>query len=54
MKTKKRKRFVELTRRGTLAERIAAGIADPISAREREQLAELREIYKRRFGEYPD
>jgi hypothetical protein len=33
-----------------LQRRIASGEADPISDREREQLAELVAIYERRFG----
>lgn len=37
----------------TLQERIAAGIADPISEREREQLEEMRMIYIDRFGRDP-
>lgn len=36
-----------------LQERIAAGIADPISEREREQLEEMRMIYIDRFGSDP-
>ncbi len=36
-----------------LQERIAAGLADPISEREREQLEELRMIYIDRFGKDP-
>lgn len=37
----------------SLQERIAAGIADPISEREREQLEEMRMIYIDRFGKDP-
>lgn len=37
----------------SLQERIAAGIADPISEREREQLEEMRMIYIDRFGSDP-
>jgi hypothetical protein len=37
-----------------LHRRIAAGEADPISDREREQLQELRAAYIERFGEDPD
>lgn len=37
-------------RRGALASRIAAGKAEPISERERDQLQELKDTYARRFG----
>lgn len=51
--------FIEKTRyalaaaereQGTLSERIAAGTADPISDREREQLRQIALVYIRRFG----
>lgn len=37
-----------------LQKRIAAGEADPISDRERQQLEELRHVFIRRFGYEPD
>lgn len=37
-------------KRGALASRIAAGKAEPISERERDQLQELKDTYARRFG----
>ncbi len=37
-----------------LQRRILAGKADPISDREREQLAEIRDMYYRRFGKFPE
>ncbi|NQX18072.1 hypothetical protein [Rathayibacter sp. VKM Ac-2857] len=47
--------MVEVIRRAnSLQRRIAAGQADPISDREREQLEELRRTFIRRFGEEPD
>lgn len=39
---------------GSLQRRIAAGKAEPISDREREQLQELRQAFVRRFGKEPD
>ncbi|MCJ1703793.1 hypothetical protein MT351_08325 [Rathayibacter sp. VKM Ac-2926] len=46
---------VEVIRRAnSLQRRIAAGQADPISDREREQLEELRQTFVRRFGKDPD
>lgn len=44
-----RRRFLEAGG-GSLRARIAAGYADPISDRERQQLQELRAIGIRRFG----
>jgi hypothetical protein len=41
-------------RAGSLQRRIAAGKAEPISDREREQLQELRQAFVRRFGKEPD
>lgn len=38
---------------GGLQKRIAAGKADPISDREREQLRAIRELYVQRFGTQP-
>jgi 2-oxo-4-hydroxy-4-carboxy--5-ureidoimidazoline (OHCU) decarboxylase len=37
-----------------LRQRIKAGLAEPISERERAQLEELRDVYVRRFGRQPD